>query len=1160
MSNDKDRYNNLRKKLADHEFKDVFGIDAVPLIEKLFGEYMKACDSFKSIEEKQTNLSTDLASLQAQLFPLRKENAKLARENNELHLDHIHHVENTRREQQEYERRLRELSDELMELSVLNRVTNEQLKEKDKLLEKVRESYEGLVDPALKSKHGTSSSMKSNGRPPKPVNHQSVPTSQYLIVENDQSIIELLSKQLEEAHCKIKENGMEIISLKSAVAAREQELSRASKLIGNAAVNDPSVTQSYGVITGMDPATVDLANKRIIDQLNGQVDFLNSQLAFREAQISELYHHANELQTVNLEVSNKNHQMERLKDENSRVNARMKMMENKLLALGIVPSTPKSVSIVLEKESCTEAKDYFDETFYEDTINKLKTENKALRLEIISLQREIDLTQEKPSFPLETKTVNSSKGKRLVNVKGKRIPVDDGSSSLSELHEEVQRLKDTNDSLLNLLKSQESKVQYYQSLSTLTPPTNDSVVKELRMQLEEMKKNSNITTANNMVLLSELEITKRNYNAILESHKSLKDSYDSINFQYSSVQNTLADHVSTIEKLTTEANLLRSKLSQSKNYQIIDIEADRNVSTRLDAVCDEGSCKNSYKVSLLEYESFQSESQDVKNALEKRVLLLNQEIVLLQERNRSMQLQLKHQTDVTEGESVEVSQLKAIIQEQQLQNSQLFEQVRNIIQAKENEEMKVIFLNQQLDQLCSEKKTLGNDLKSIQQELFLLQNEHNLSLDLLANTQHSYSLLQEKCSTYEQVLIVQLQDQLTSVKQTNEQLSLQVHDYDAEMKNLNSKNFQLELQRNEWSELQLSLQQKIHELVQENEQLEMWRNECLAINKNQESKMKELEQVVIDLQCNIHHFEQKFCGIQQQYDELQFQYNHKAKSESYQQEDLLLITKENQSLSQELAQFHTENNQLQQVIYQYKQTELLMNNSVHALEIEKKDLLNHYRILLKEKRKLQKDIDAISTIQTEGVMSVQSLQKEYLELQIAYQVEQSNHEKSLIEKSSLLSQLELINESISQLQQTYDATEADNRRMIQEVHSMKQNNAMLNDRISMTMKRATAISEANKVLTSRLSSIEKERDSLRALIEIERQRASDMLKIAETARIEAATRDLQLQRYLSPYLFLFCFIHSAPTDIGRKLLLVSLHHPAQTLRRRRRRDRPIGNN
>jgi len=149
------------------------------------------------------------------------------------------------------------------------------------------------VDPALKSKQGRSS-IKSTSRLPKAKVSDSNQILGGTIDKSDQSIIDLLRRQLDEAHCRIRDGEVEINSLKSAVAAREQELSRASKLIGNGAVNS----------TMQDPS-VDLANKRIIDQLNSQVDFLNSQLAFREGQIAELYQHANELQACKLEVTHK---------------------------------------------------------------------------------------------------------------------------------------------------------------------------------------------------------------------------------------------------------------------------------------------------------------------------------------------------------------------------------------------------------------------------------------------------------------------------------------------------------------------------------------------------------------------------------------------------------------------------------------------------------------------------------------------------------------------------------------------------------------------------------------------------------------------------------------------------------------------------------------
>jgi hypothetical protein len=83
------------------------------------------------------------------------------------------------------------------------------------------------------------------------------------------------------------------MKLKSALSSREQELSRAGRLIGDAALTSSSsstagqaLSASYHDSIANNAQVVEAANKRIIDQLNGQVDFLNDQLAQREAQLA----------------------------------------------------------------------------------------------------------------------------------------------------------------------------------------------------------------------------------------------------------------------------------------------------------------------------------------------------------------------------------------------------------------------------------------------------------------------------------------------------------------------------------------------------------------------------------------------------------------------------------------------------------------------------------------------------------------------------------------------------------------------------------------------------------------------------------------------------------------------------------------------------------
>jgi hypothetical protein len=50
---------------------------------------------------------------------------------------------------------------------------------------------------------------------------------------------------------------------------------------------------------------VDLSNKRIIDQLNGQVDFLNEQLALRETQLVEISTKISQYDALNNELESR---------------------------------------------------------------------------------------------------------------------------------------------------------------------------------------------------------------------------------------------------------------------------------------------------------------------------------------------------------------------------------------------------------------------------------------------------------------------------------------------------------------------------------------------------------------------------------------------------------------------------------------------------------------------------------------------------------------------------------------------------------------------------------------------------------------------------------------------------------------------------------------
>ncbi|CAE7845106.1 unnamed protein product, partial [Symbiodinium microadriaticum] len=76
-------------------------------------------------------------------------------------------------------------------------------------------------------------------------------------------------------------------------------------------------------------------------------------------------------------------------------------------------------------------------------------------------------------------------------------------------------------------------------------------------------------------------------------------------------------------------------------------------------------------------------------------------------------------------------------------------------------------------------------------------------------------------------------------------------------------------------------------------------------------------------------------------------------------EDLLLMTKENQSLTSELAITSADRSKYQKAVMELNEDVAALQQTVRALEIERGDLLQTYRTCLQEKRKCEVDLNAM---------------------------------------------------------------------------------------------------------------------------------------------------------------------------------------------------------
>ena len=113
-------------------------IRAYDLVVHLLSDLVSSTNSYKLVQDKEARLATDLSLAQAQLFPIRKENARLARENHDLHNDSIRLNDEIRNSIEDNGRQAQKLQEEIQDLMFLCEAQQEQLRSKSEAMDKLR--------------------------------------------------------------------------------------------------------------------------------------------------------------------------------------------------------------------------------------------------------------------------------------------------------------------------------------------------------------------------------------------------------------------------------------------------------------------------------------------------------------------------------------------------------------------------------------------------------------------------------------------------------------------------------------------------------------------------------------------------------------------------------------------------------------------------------------------------------------------------------------------------------------------------------------------------------------------------------------------------------------------------------------------------------------
>ncbi|KAF7690133.1 hypothetical protein HF521_011937 [Silurus meridionalis] len=274
------KFINLRKRLDQLGYRQPLGIESLPLVEKLFSDLVHTTESLRNAKLSAGKTEKESRNLDALLEPYKTENARLVRENNELHLGLLKLKEDKDRTTRELKAFIRKLDHETSDLKFLNnqyvhkvRVLEKDSKAKSDRIQQLQEKNMQAVvqtpggkkrpipfrrqrmqiDELLPASHGVSSPVVA--QPDDPYIADLLLVADNRIQELQQEVT-ALKLDLERAQGGIKH-------LNAQVEERDKEIERLNRALDGG--------RPYDVIS---LEAQNISNEKLIAHLNLQIEYL----------------------------------------------------------------------------------------------------------------------------------------------------------------------------------------------------------------------------------------------------------------------------------------------------------------------------------------------------------------------------------------------------------------------------------------------------------------------------------------------------------------------------------------------------------------------------------------------------------------------------------------------------------------------------------------------------------------------------------------------------------------------------------------------------------------------------------------------------------------------------------------------------------------------
>ncbi|XP_053797251.1 centrosomal protein of 135 kDa isoform X3 [Vidua chalybeata] len=308
------RFVNLRKCLNQLGYRHPLGVDSLPLVEKLFSDLVHTTESLRKAKFSSGKTEKECSNYDTIVEPYKTENARLTRENNDLHLEILKLKEQSDRHVKDLKASLRRTEHETTDLKFLNNQYIHKIKMLEKetkaKTEKIQQLQEKNLQAVVQTPGGSKKSIPFRRQrmqidqlvPPSGVSAYPVPQPE------DPYIADLLQV----ADNRIQELQSEVTELQEKLETSESGMKKYSKQVE---IRDKEIERLMLALDGgrshevLSLESRTKSNEKLISHLNTQVDYLQKKNKELENHIQDLLDTKQNVTSEVVDLSNKNEEL-----------------------------------------------------------------------------------------------------------------------------------------------------------------------------------------------------------------------------------------------------------------------------------------------------------------------------------------------------------------------------------------------------------------------------------------------------------------------------------------------------------------------------------------------------------------------------------------------------------------------------------------------------------------------------------------------------------------------------------------------------------------------------------------------------------------------------------------------------------------------------------